>query len=122
MGLLLGGSVLTVFELLDLIVFRFVITLFTGKQKPAADGDDEAEAVGGTCKLQSARLPEHPVSPVSTINPAQQRRIRRISKYQPPTPPVGAESPPTVGPGGRPALVVQTTGTATPGGTYRGII
>jgi len=28
MGLLLGGSVLTVFELIDLIVFRFVNTLF----------------------------------------------------------------------------------------------
>jgi len=42
MGLLLGGSVLTVFELIDLIVFRFANTL-CGAQNADADAAD-----GGT--------------------------------------------------------------------------
>ena len=40
MGLLLGGSVLTVFELLDLIVFRFANTLCGKQQKPDAEAAD----------------------------------------------------------------------------------
>jgi len=113
MGLLLGGSVLTVFELIDLIVFRFINTVFAGKEKD----EDEAEAVetgtagGGGGRVQSVRSPERPVSAVSTISPPQ-RRIRRIAKYQPPI------SPPTPGLGGRPALVIQTNGSATSAGLY----
>jgi len=107
MGLLLGGSVLTVFELIDLIVFRFVNTLFAGKMKPAADGGEDVEC--GTAGSAVVMSPRSPVSAVSTIDPPH-RRIRRIAKYHPPT------SPPTPGPGGRPALVIQTTGTPTPAG------
>jgi len=118
MGLLLGGSVLTVFELIDLIVFRFVNTLFAAKQKPDAEGDETAGTGATGDKVQSPRSPEHPVSAVSTIN-TPQRRIRRIAKYQPPTSPPSAddEKPPALSAaGGRPAIVVQTKGTATPGG------
>jgi len=106
MGLLLGGSVLTVFELLDLIVFRFANTLF-GKPKLEAeevDGDEVGAAAGG--RVQTVRSTERPVSAVSTIH-TNQRRIRRIAKYQPPTPSWSA---------GRPALVIQTGPAPTPGG------
>ena len=109
MGLLLGGSVLTVFELIDLIVFRFVNSIFGTKQKP---DDQEAGSAAGTgtagLRVQSVRASERPVSAVSTINPPQ-RRIRRIAKYPQPTPTLGST-------GGRPAIVVQTNSTATSGG------
>ena len=50
MGLLLGGSVITVFELLDLIVFHFLTNLVkkadskpgTPEEKPALELDEEA--------------------------------------------------------------------------------
>jgi len=117
MGLLLGGSVLTVFELIDLIVFRFVNTLFGTKQKQDSEGTEAAGTgtAAGARVVQAPRPPEHPVSAVSTIN-APQRRIRRIAAYQPATSP-DSEKPPQLGPGGRPAVVVQTkAAAATPAG------
>jgi len=121
MGLLLGGSVLTVFELIDLIVFRFVNTVFGAKQeKQDADGSEAAE--GGMlpgAKAQSPRSPpERPVSAVATIN-TPQRRIRRVAKYQPAgadKPPASADKPPTPVHGGRPALVIVTGSTPAPDG------
>ena len=108
MGLLLGGSVLTVFELIDLIVFRIVNTLFAAKQKPTADGAGAGES---PARVQAS--PRSPVSPVATTINTPQPRIRRIVKYQPPP------TPPTPALGGRPAVVVQSTTTTTPSGTSR---
>jgi len=99
MGLLLGGSVLTVFELIDLIVFRFANTLFGNKQQSV---DAETADVVET----AAPATERPVSAVSTISTTQ-RRIRRIAKYQPAT---------SWSAGGQPALVLQTEHAPTPAG------
>jgi len=117
MGLLLGGSVLTVFELIDLIVFRFINTLF-GKEKEVDETAEAAETgTAAAGRVQSPRVAEHPVSAVSTINTSQ-RRIRRIANYPPPTSPVSTtdKPPPPPRTGGRPTVVVQTKDSATPGG------
>jgi len=50
MGLLLGGSVLTVFELIDLIVFRFANTL-CGAQNADADAADVGTEPGVSAEL-----------------------------------------------------------------------
>ena len=131
MGLLLGGSVLTVFELIDLIVFRFINTLFAAKEKEAEQGVEAGETAAADSAagrvVHSPRSPERPVSAVSTINTTQ-RRIRRIATYQPPTTTdgPGADATPSLdpgaattlslGPAGRPAIVVQTKPTSTSGG------
>ena len=46
MGLLLGGSVLTVFELIDLIIFNFVKKLMRAPPVvlPPKDGDDTTDS------------------------------------------------------------------------------